>query len=178
MTTALHNDTKKSIPRSVFAALIDIRHPVHRIMLLIVVFALLLPDCTFMFFRPTRQFIDDPLVTKYAPQDIFFKSLDGVSLHGWHFRARNEKGAVLICHGNAENISTHAKLDLWLVDAGYSVFIFDYRGFGRSEGTPDIRGVHRDAEAALETLLFTLPRERKDGVFVFGKSLGARSRCT
>jgi len=168
-----NNDKSRSTLKTGIAALTDIRHPVHRLALLVVILTLLLADCTGQFFNPSRQFIDDPLVMKYAPQDVYFKSPDGLNLHGWHFRARNEKGAVLVCHGNLENISTHAKLDLWLVDAGYSVFIFDYRGFGRSEGSPEIRGVHRDAEAALETLLLTLPRTRNNGVFVFGKSLGA-----
>jgi len=171
--SANSRDTSQSIIRKVFAALTDFRHPVHRIALLVIVLTLLLADCTGLFFKPMRQFIDDPLVMRYAPQDVLFKSPDGLNLHGWYVRARNEKGAVLVCHGNVENISTHIKLDLWLVDAGYSVFIFDYRGFGRSEGAPDIRGVHRDAEAALETLLLTLPRIGKDGIFVFGKSLGA-----
>ena len=67
--------------------------------------------------------------------------------------SHEERGTILICHGNVENISTHVKLDLWLIDAGYNLFIFDYRGYGRSEGTPTVQGINRDAEAALETLL-------------------------
>ncbi len=128
--------------------------------------------CTRLFFDPSRKIVYDPQVQKYSPTDIFFTSPDGLTLHGWYFRAREEKGTILICHGNVENISTHAKLDLWLIDAGYNLFIFDYRGYGKSEGTPDVKGVHRDAEAALETLLNTLPRAQKDGIIVFGKSLG------
>ena len=65
-------------------------------------------------------------------------------------------------------MSTHVKLDLWLVDAGYNVFIFDYRGYGRSEGSPDVKGINLDAEAALETLLARTAGK----VIVFGKSLG------
>jgi fermentation-respiration switch protein FrsA (DUF1100 family) len=116
--------------------------------------------------------VDDPLVRKYQPRDIFFKSSDGLMLHGWYFQARKEKGTILVLHGNVENISTHAKLDLWLIDEGYNLFIFDYRGYGRSQGTPEVRGVHLDAEAALETALFSLPREKRDNIIVFGKSLG------
>jgi uncharacterized protein len=99
-------------------------------------------------------------------------SSDGLTLHGWYFRAKEERGTILICHGNVENLSTHVKLDLWLIDAGYNLFIFDYRGYGRSEGRPDVQGINRDAEAALETLLFTLPRAQRDNIVVFGKSLG------
>lgn len=99
-------------------------------------------------------------------------SPDGLTLHGWYFMAKEERGTVLICHGNVENLSTHVMLDLWLIDAGYNLFIFDYRGYGRSEGMPDVQGINRDAEAALETLLFSLPRARRDNIVVFGKSLG------
>jgi fermentation-respiration switch protein FrsA (DUF1100 family) len=93
-------------------------------------------------------------------------------LHGWYFRAREEKGTILICHGGLENISMLAEQDLWLIDAGYNVFIFDYRGYGKSQGTPDIEGVLLDTEAALEWVVFKLLRAKQDGIIVFGKSLG------
>jgi fermentation-respiration switch protein FrsA (DUF1100 family) len=128
--------------------------------------------CTPLFFKPSKEIVMAPEVRKYSPADVYFKSPDGLTLHGWYFRAKDERGVVLICHGNAENLSTHVKLDLWLIDAGYNIFIFDYRGYGRSEGAPDVKGIQLDAEAALETLLFTLPREKRDNIVVFGKSLG------
>ncbi len=139
----------------------------------VVLCSLILAGCTYLFFEPGRKFFDNPEVQSRNPQDIYFKSPDGLTLYGWYFRAEHEKGTILVCHGNVENISTHSKLDLWLIDAGYNLFIFDYRGYGRSEGRPDVKGVNQDAEAALETLLFTLPREKKDdNIIVFGKSLG------
>ncbi len=132
-----------------------------------------LPGCTYLFFEPEREMVESPEVRKYSPQDVSFKSPDGLTLRGWYFRAAQEElGTILVCHGNAENMSTHVKLDLWLIDAGYNLFIFDYRGYGRSEGTPDVKGIHLDAEAALETVLFALPRTKNDGIIVFGKSLG------
>lgn len=130
---------------------------------------LCLTCCTSLFFKPGRDFVDDPATADHSPQDVYFKSADNVKLHGWYFPARGpERGTILVCHGNVENISTHVKLDLWLVDAGYNLFIFDYRGYGRSEGSPDVKGINRDAEAALETLLARVPGR----VIVFGKSLG------
>jgi fermentation-respiration switch protein FrsA (DUF1100 family) len=69
-----------------------------------------------------------------------------------------------------ENISTHAKLDLWLIREGYNLFIFDYRGYGKSEGETTVEGLHLDAQAALEAL-FTLPGAQRR-VMIFGKSLG------
>lgn len=130
-----------------------------------------LSGCTYYFFKPTRQFIDDPATQQHSPEDVSFKSSDGLALDGWYFKARGEeRGTILVCHGNVENISTHVKLDLWLIDAGYNLFIFDYRGYGRSEGETTVEGVHLDAEAALDKLL-TLPGVH-DRIIIYGKSLG------
>jgi fermentation-respiration switch protein FrsA (DUF1100 family) len=60
---------------------------------------------------------------------------------------------------------------LWLVDKGFNIFIFDYQGYGRSQGEPTIAGVHRDAEAALETLL-SMPQVDKEQIIVLGQSIG------
>ncbi len=153
---------------------IRIRYSSLRIIFAVVLCSLLLPGCTYLFFRPTRQLVSDPATQQYAPEDVYFKSPDGLTLNGWYFRARGEgRGTILVCHGNAENLSTHVKLDLWLVDAGYNLFIFDYRGYGKSEGTPTVKGVNQDAEAALETVLNRFPGTKNDGgVVIFGKSLG------
>ncbi len=128
--------------------------------------------CTQLFFKPGNQFVNDPATQRLAPEEVRFTSSDGVKLYGWYFRRPEARGTILVCHGNVENLSTHVKLDLWLVEAGYNLFIFDYRGYGRSEGQPDVKGVHLDAEAALETLLTRLPRPGTDRIIVFGKSLG------
>jgi fermentation-respiration switch protein FrsA (DUF1100 family) len=138
-------------------------------MLALIVFS---PGCTHLFFKPSKEIVINPEILKHSPADVYFTSSDGIALHGWYFRAKEERGTILICHGNVENLSTHVMLDLWLIDAGYNLFIFDYRGYGRSEGAPDVKGINRDAEAALETLLLKLPRAKHDNVIVFGKSLG------
>jgi fermentation-respiration switch protein FrsA (DUF1100 family) len=143
---------------------------VQRSVLVILLFAL--AGCTSLFFEPSKEFITNAEVENYSPQDVYFKSPDGLVLRGWYFRAREERGTILVCHGNVENISTHVKLDLWLIDEGYNLFIFDYRGYGKSQGAPGVKGIQLDAEAALETLLFVLPRGKQDNVIVFGKSLG------
>ena len=124
------------------------------------------------FFSPIKEFVNNPQVQQYAPQDVYFKSPDGLTLHGWYLRAKEEKGTILICHGYAKNISMHMNDDLWLIAAGYNLFMFDYRGYGKSQGTSSIGGVQLDAEAALETLLFALPRAKQDSILVFGKSIG------
>jgi len=132
-----------------------------------------LSGCTSLFFKPSSQLLSDPETVRYAPEEVVFTSADGISLYGWYFRARGtEMGTILVCHGNVENMSTHVKLDLWLVDAGYNLFIFDYRGYGRSGGAPTVRGINADAEAALETLVTRLQGTGAGKIIVFGKSLG------
>jgi fermentation-respiration switch protein FrsA (DUF1100 family) len=134
---------------------------------------LVLAGCTSSFFKPGRTFVANPEVQALSPRDVLFRSPDGLQLHGWFFRAQGgvKRGTILVCHGNVENISTHVKLDLWLVRAGFDLFIFDYRGYGRSEGETTVDGIHLDAEAALETLL-SLPGMEQERVIIYGKSLG------
>jgi fermentation-respiration switch protein FrsA (DUF1100 family) len=127
--------------------------------------------CTFLFFQPQKELVDNPLAKLFLPEDVYFKTPDGLKLHGWFFKARDNRGSVLVLHGNAENLSTHVSGVLWLVQEGFNVFIFDYRGYGKSVGKPTVQGVQVDAEAALETLL-TLPGVDKEKIAVLGQSLG------
>ena len=139
---------------------------------MLLILFLLNAGCTNLFFYPEKEFIDNPAAKKLAPLDVYFKTPDRLKLHGWFFQAKQEaRATILFIHGNARNLSVHAGSVLWLVDEGFNVFIFDYRGYGRSEGKPGIDGIHLDAEAALETLL-TLPGVNKDRIVVFGHSLG------
>lgn len=128
--------------------------------------------CSSLLFYPQREFVDNPLLSEISYEDKYFKTPDGLMLHGWVLYAKNKSnGAILFLHGNAENISTHINSVLWLTLEGYDVFSFDYRGYGRSQGYPTLEGVHIDAHAALETIL-NLPNINKENIFIFGQSLG------
>jgi fermentation-respiration switch protein FrsA (DUF1100 family) len=129
--------------------------------------------CGGLFFYPQKELRDNPVAQQFSPEDVFFKTPDNLTLHGWFFRtARPEpRGTVFVLHGNAENLSTHVNSVLWLVKEGFDLFIFDYRGYGRSEGSPGIKGVHVDAEAALETLL-AMQRVKDGKIVVLGQSIG------
>ena len=85
-------------------------------------------------------------------EDVVFKAADGVQLNGWFFPAATNSAraslAVLVCHGNAGNISHRLSLCQSLLAAGVNVFLLDYRGYGRSEGRPSEEGTYRDAQAA------------------------------
>ena len=128
--------------------------------------------CSSLFFYPQKEHFDNPALKSISYEDVYFITSDGIKLHGWYLKAKDKsRGTILQLHGNAENISSHVNSVLWLILAGYDVFTFDYRGYGRSEGSPSLDGVHRDAQAALETVL-KLPDINKERIFVLGQSLG------
>ncbi len=137
-----------------------------------VVLALTLAGCSSAFFRPTREEAVNPEIEKIPHEDVAFPSGDGVTLHGRILQpSEPAKGTILFFHGNAENLSSHLPAVLFLVKEGYRVFTFDYRGYGKSEGTPDIPGVNRDGIAALDRV-FRIPGVEPGKVAVFGQSLG------
>lgn len=133
---------------------------------------LLLPGCTSLLFYPTRDHVLTPNVIGLDYRDVEFKAPDRIRLHGWFLPAKGPaQGTILFVHGNAENISTHIASVAWLPSQGYNVFLFDYRGFGTSEGEPDIDGLHLDTQAAIETA-FALDGVDPARIAVFGQSLG------
>lgn len=140
--------------------------------ILILAFLILNASCSSLLFYPQKKLIDNPFLKEVSYEDVYFKTSDGLKLHGWHIKAKDKSyGTILYLHGNAENISTHVNNVLWLSLEGYDVFAFDYRGYGLSEGSPTLEGVHLDAQAALETVL-SLPKMNMERIFVFGQSLG------
>ena len=105
-------------------------------------------------------------------EDAEFQAADGTKLHGWYVPAENPSAVVLFCHGNAGNI-TH-RIDLMGAmqkHVGASVLVFDYRGFGRSEGSPDEPGVLQDARAARQWLSERTGVAEQD-IVLMGESLG------
>ncbi len=105
-------------------------------------------------------------------EDCWFTAVDGVRLHGWYLPHENPQAVLLHVHGNAGNITHRAAMAEFLHERfGVSVFLFDYRGYGRSEGTPTIEGLIRDAEAARDYLAVRegIPPE---SIVLHGTSLG------
>jgi hypothetical protein len=104
-------------------------------------------------------------------QDVWFKAEDGVKLHGWYVPSEEPIATLLFFHGNAGNI-THRLENIFLLHhLKLNVFIFDYRGFGRSEGDPDEEDIFLDSQAAYETVLVQ-PGVSQSSLFIFGRSLG------
>jgi fermentation-respiration switch protein FrsA (DUF1100 family) len=105
-------------------------------------------------------------------EDVWFHSADGTKLHGWFVPHNNPKRAVLFCHGNGEHVAWNAELAAQLRDSlQASVFLFDYRGYGQSEGRPSEAGCIADGRAAQEWLAKRMQVAPGD-VVVMGRSLG------
>jgi fermentation-respiration switch protein FrsA (DUF1100 family) len=105
-------------------------------------------------------------------ETVTLTAADGVKLDAWFIPAKGSRYTVLFCHGNAGNI-TH-RLDSINIfnELGLNCLIFDYRGYGNSEGYPSEQGTYLDAQAAYEWL--TQNRKiRSEHIIVFGRSLGA-----
>lgn len=105
-------------------------------------------------------------------QDVEFRAEDGVRLHGWYCPMRDDRAVVLVSHGNAGNLSHRAEeIRLWQQHLRVSVFIYDYRGYGRSEGSPNEQGLYADSRAAYRWL--TQQEVAADRVVLRGESIGA-----
>ncbi len=104
-------------------------------------------------------------------QEVLLTTRDDVNIHGWFVPARDEKGVVLFCHGNAGNISHRLPTLQFLRSLGMSTFIFDYRGFGKSQGTPTEEGTYLDVRAAWNFLTQERGYSPQD-IFIMGRSLG------
>jgi fermentation-respiration switch protein FrsA (DUF1100 family) len=122
-------------------------------------------------FRPTSSVPYTPAIVELAFEDVALETSDGVRLHGWYVPADNARGTLLFFHGNAGNISARIDSIEIFHDLGLSVFIFDYRGYGKSGGRLSVPGVTLDALAAWKWLT----EERAvpaASIVVFGRSLG------
>jgi fermentation-respiration switch protein FrsA (DUF1100 family) len=153
--------------------------PFLRLLILMALCGLGFSGCVLdsVFYYPSQTDHGNPGQEGLPYEAVRFASRDGTELSGWFLPAadgvdpKNVKGTVIHVHGNAENVSAHWQLVGWLTKRGYNVFLFDYRGFGGSAGTPEPKGVFEDTQSA-----FDYVRSRADvdpeKLLVFGQSLG------
>lgn len=133
---------------------------------------LALCGCTNVFLYPdrARHLPDRALGTPV--EDVWIVAPDGSELHALFLPAQGHARATLLfLHGNAENLSSHVHAVNWLPAQGYAVLALDYRGFGRSQGAPDIDALHEDAAAALAWLAVR-DAATTGPLIIYGQSLG------
>jgi pimeloyl-ACP methyl ester carboxylesterase len=125
-------------------------------------------------YAPSRDFAREARDLKRPYEDVTFPATDGTSLNGWFFPAQpgstRSRTVLLLLHGNAGNISHRLDFTQAWLGLGLNVFLFDYRGYGRSDGRPTEEGTYHDAQGAMRWL-----RQRgveSTSVVALGKSLG------
>ncbi len=103
-------------------------------------------------------------------EDVFFKTPDNLELNGWFVTSKDAAYTVLFCHGNAGNISHRLEKLKFFQGLGCNIFIFDYRGYGRSKGVPSEKGLYNDVQGAYNYLLSRkiLPEQ----IIGYGESIG------
>lgn len=104
-------------------------------------------------------------------RDCWVTTEDGVRLHGWFAPAESAKATLVLSHGNGGNISHRYLLMRSLLRYRFNVLMYDYRGYGRSEGTPSEDGIYNDGRAFFDYVL-ALPEVKSPSIFLWGTSLG------
>lgn len=122
-------------------------------------------------FFPDRYLALTPADAGLGFEEVWLTTSDGIKIHGWYVPGKINAGVLLFAHGNAGNISGRiGKLELFH-QLGLNVLIFDYRGYGRSEGRPTVEGIERDTVAAYEFLIKDKAFDPRR-IIAYGSSLG------
>ena len=123
-------------------------------------------------YQPTLEWDATPDILARPFQDLTLSSADGARISAWFFPADPDSPrrhtALLVCHGNGGNISHRLLTCRTLLQTGASVMVFDYRGYGRSEGQLNEEGTYLDAQAAHDWLR----RQGLTTIIPIGESLG------
>ena len=124
-----------------------------------------------LIFHPKKEIGSTPEAIGFAFEDVYFPAEKGIELNGWYIPSDSARGVILFCHGNAGNISDRLDYIELFDSLGMDVFIFDYRGYGRSAGSPGEKGTYADADAAWIYLTETRNID-PESIVVIGRSLG------
>jgi len=122
-------------------------------------------------FKPKKELYRTPSDIGLSFRQFEAISSEGNRIHGWLVPAETGNMTVLYCHGNTGNISDRLETVQLLNRLGLSVAMFDYQGYGQSEGKPSEDATHEDASAALQFLIGEMDiAENK--IIIMGRSLG------
>jgi len=127
-----------------------------------------------MTFRPERMSAHEIKSTPEGAESVWFNSADGTRLNGWFFESRSKPATatVIFFHGNGGNISNIGWLGQRFAKHGFNVLLFDYRGYGASEGVAaDEAGLYADGDAAV-AFVTNQKGIRREQIILYGHSLG------
>jgi uncharacterized protein len=149
-----------------------IKWSLRLVVVLVVIGYLKLVGLDGKFYYPSTEVYSRPDEFGLSHEDVSLQTSDGLTLHGWFLPAIGEpRGTVIHFHGNAANVTAHVGLIDWLPRLGYHVLMFDYRGFGQSQGRVTRAGTIRDGNAAVDYAR-SRPEAQNLPLFAYGQSLG------
>lgn len=142
---------------------------------LLLVFVLILTTLVLrqdrLLYFPTRALASGPAAFGLSAIELSVPTEDGPRLHGWWIKG-NGRRAVLYFHGNAGNAADRLeRAGLLNARFGLDIFLVDYRGYGRSEGSPSEDGLYRDGRAIYQEAIRS--GFGADRIILFGESLGS-----
>lgn len=120
---------------------------------------------------PSKGIDRNPKSVGLEYESIIFKSSDNTKLHAWYIPKKDAKTTLLFLHGNAGNISHRLDSIKLFNSLEMNIFIFDYRGYGNSEGSADEQNTYDDAKSAWDYLLKN-KNVKAENIIIFGRSLG------
>ncbi|HEY9716477.1 MAG TPA: alpha/beta hydrolase [Trichormus sp.] len=147
---------------------------------LLALYVVLCPRLNYTLYRPLlfhpvslvgSDINDVPEIAGVKGESVKFKNPDGDMLYGWYFNKPGATYTVLLSHGNGGNVTYRQDTIGVLLNTGASVLIYDYRGYGNSEGLPTVAGICDDAVAAYDYLT----KDRgvaPNHTILYGESLG------
>ena len=127
-----------------------------------------------MTFRPDRMTAQESKSPAAGAKIVWFNSADGTRLNGWFFESQTKPAAatIIFCHGNGGNISSVGWMGQRFAKHGFNVLLFDYRGYGASEGVvADESGLYADGDAAVAYVVNN-KNVRPEQIILYGHSLG------
>ncbi len=139
--------------------------------LYLVIIALLYFFQSGMMYHPARQIYQTPNAIRLEYEDVYFQSGNGDELHGWYLPAKQARATILLSHGNAGNISDRLETLRILNRLKLNVLIYDYSGYGKSEGSPTEETTYQNALSAWEYLI-NEKQIPSGSIILMGRSLG------
>ena len=121
---------------------------------------------------PLKEIACTPTDIRLEYEDITLNTPDGLKLNAWYIPSKSPTGTVIFCHGNGGNICYTLDVVETMNKMNLNVLVFDYRGYGKSEGSPTENGTYTDAETAYQWLI----KDKKipeNSIIIMGRSLGA-----
>jgi hypothetical protein len=122
-------------------------------------------------YNPLQEVIYTPDELGLDFEDVVLPSADGLKLNGWYVPANSSNPTILFCHGNGGNMMHCLDSVNIFYNLGLNCFIFDYRGYGKSEGKPGEEGTYLDARAAYDWLV-NVKKISPNNIIIFGRSIG------